>query len=320
MGLIKAGWDTNNRNKMDKALASIQKVSDPLELKKIAVKAPLAEVRLEAIKKIGDQQILKEIALQGRPFECSEAIARIHDVAILKEIVYSNAAYPWQAVLRITDQDELMDIAKTAPTTDARLHAVQQLANQDDLADLVFNMDIATLGNDRVIAAAVSKIDDPAILGRAAETYRPWRSNAKQTLQSIRKRKIRLAGDALKEGEYLILRCKECGKQIRAEEYWDSSPDGSWLENGIFRCSCIEHRYSSDGLPEEPAWEVSVCSEQPDGDRYEFCAVCMKPRIPGSGFRPLGACIHMKWLPGRDRDEVFNNYKTINIPYRKARW
>ena len=222
---------------MDGAIAAVQKIEDLKELKKIALEAPIAEVKLEAIKRIGDPQILKEIALDGKPFECSEAIARIHDTAVLKELVYSSAACPWQAVIGITDQNELLEIANTAPTVDARIQAVKKLTGQESLADFVFNIDFTQLGSDRIIAAAVSKIDDPAVLDRAAVTFRPRGKDARQTLESIRMRKVQLAGDALREGECLILRCKECGEQVRAEEYWDSSPDGSWLENGVFRCS-----------------------------------------------------------------------------------
>ncbi|MBQ9827300.1 MAG: hypothetical protein IJM62_01310 [Lachnospiraceae bacterium] len=319
MGLFSANWKTKDRNKLDKALASVQKTTDPGELKRIALEAPLAEVKLEAIKKIGDPLILRELTLTGNPFVCSEAIARIHDQAILKELVYSKAAYPDQAVVGIKDQDVLLEIAKTAPNGAARVRAAEQITGQDALKDLVITMVFKDNGSDMTAAAAASKLENMEDLNSAEETLRPWGRNAQRTLDSIRRRKIQLLGQGLHDGERLILICRKCGKQVRYREYWDQDHD-SWEVDGEYYCSCKTHPVKKGAFPEEPAWEAAVSGKPVNGNYFELCPVCMQVRSANTGVKVLAKCFHLTWNSGKQRDEVFNDYKTITVPYQRAEW
>jgi len=320
MGIFSPKWKTDDRRKLDKAIEAVQKIKDSRELQEIALNAGLAEVKREAIKRIADPNILKEIAISGKPFECSEAIAGIKDPAILKELVFrKNQTYPAQAVMHITDQEDLMEIAKTAPAAEARKQAVRQFTSQDALKEIIFNIDFTVLGNDGVVAEALSRIDDIETLEKAAAFYRTWGRNAGRTLNSARLRKIELMGNRLKENEVLVIRCRECGKPVVFHEYWDQALRDSWQEKGDYQCGCRTHRASKDGFPEEPAWEVAV-SERPEGDYIELCPVCMNVRRSAKEIRSLEKCFHLGWNPGEDRDRVFNTYKTIIVPYCRAEW
>lgn len=62
MGLFKPVWMTDKQGKKNKAVVAVQKVTDQAKLAKIARKAPLGEVRAEAVTRMTDQDALYDVA------------------------------------------------------------------------------------------------------------------------------------------------------------------------------------------------------------------------------------------------------------------
>lgn len=61
MGLFKPKWETSNFDKIDKAVAEVNKISDESQLEDIVMRAPLLDVCICAVKKITDQERLLRI-------------------------------------------------------------------------------------------------------------------------------------------------------------------------------------------------------------------------------------------------------------------
>ncbi len=62
MGFFKPAWMAYNYNKLPKAIAAVERVSDEDELYKIAVEAPLEQVKEAAIRRIQDPAALRRLA------------------------------------------------------------------------------------------------------------------------------------------------------------------------------------------------------------------------------------------------------------------
>ena len=62
MGLFTPIWMTDNKKKLEKAILAIQKIDDQIQLKAIALQAPLTDVKRAAVNQIYDQETLLELA------------------------------------------------------------------------------------------------------------------------------------------------------------------------------------------------------------------------------------------------------------------
>ncbi|MDL2237871.1 hypothetical protein LJC56_08610 [Christensenellaceae bacterium OttesenSCG-928-K19] len=76
MGLFKPAWQSDNEEKVLKAVAN---ETDKRKLVEIALKAPLDNARVEAIKKINDQSVLFNIATSDYTTKLAE-IRRYYDI------------------------------------------------------------------------------------------------------------------------------------------------------------------------------------------------------------------------------------------------
>lgn len=62
MGLFSPAWMTDKKAKTAKAIAAVEKIADPNQLKEIAFNAPLQEVQNAAVDRINDQDVLTAIS------------------------------------------------------------------------------------------------------------------------------------------------------------------------------------------------------------------------------------------------------------------
>lgn len=148
------------------ALDSLNGVKDPKKLRDAAMTAFLPEVRLAAVDKISDEQLLREIVVgKETNFDARKAaIQKINNEEILAEIAVQRSAYPadgeaiaklenqellkkiamsetgWEqskAVYKITDQTILKEIAEKGEKGDARKTAIRCMIDPDMLLDIM---------------------------------------------------------------------------------------------------------------------------------------------------------------------------------------
>lgn len=83
MGLFKPAWMTDKQGKKNKAVDAVQKVTDQAQLAKVARKAPLGEVRAEAVSRMTDQDALYDIATSDWHYVVRKMAVRRMDEAHL---------------------------------------------------------------------------------------------------------------------------------------------------------------------------------------------------------------------------------------------
>lgn len=166
MALFEPGWKTNKPENLETALDSLNGVRDPKKLRDAAMTALLPEVRLAAVEKISDEQLLRDIVIgESANFDARKAaIQKITDEQILAEIAVMRSAYPadgeaiaklenpqllkeiamsesgWEqskAVYKITDQAILKEIAEKGEKGDARKTAIRCITDPDMLLDIM---------------------------------------------------------------------------------------------------------------------------------------------------------------------------------------
>lgn len=166
MALFEPAWKTGKTENLETALDSLNGVRDPKKLREAAMTALLPEVRLAAVEKISDEQLLREIVLgKETNFDARKAaVQKINDEAILAEIAVQRSAYPadgeaiaklenqellkeiamsetgWEqskAVYKITDQTILKEIAEKGEKGDARKTAIRCMTDPHMLLDLM---------------------------------------------------------------------------------------------------------------------------------------------------------------------------------------
>lgn len=251
MGLFKPIWMTENSKKRDKAVATVQKLSDASQLEDAAINAPLGAVAQAACERITDQPSLAEVAIHaGWSQVARHAASRIDDPALLVKValgagrmVESGAI----AVERIDDQGALAQIARTAPNAYTRIAAMEKLEDLDIVAEIAYrdpdhNVSIKALdriADPRVIEdiartvqdhyvriAALEKIDSPELIRdieaswskeqKSATSYANMLSGAVDQIVA-EKRKV---SQRVAEG-----RCPKCG--VRLTEPRGSVPNGA---------------------------------------------------------------------------------------------
>ena len=96
MGLFTPFWklDSPYSKKAQSVYQKIDALTDQSLLEKIAIEAPLAEVRERAVKKIVNQIIISKVILEDKNFDVRfRAIHRSSDLELLKKIVVTDKSY-----------------------------------------------------------------------------------------------------------------------------------------------------------------------------------------------------------------------------------
>lgn len=170
MGLFKPPYETDNPNKIDKAIASLSKVSSEQDLALIYKNAPLDEVADAALARIKSQQVLRDllrINCWRRQADIPGILARIDDVSLLKDILKegreksvmhpAQEKYVVDAFAKIPDPDpeEIMLILPIVDV-DKAVGMVEQLEYPKDrelLRDIMMNFKL----EDPIVEAAAKK-------------------------------------------------------------------------------------------------------------------------------------------------------------------
>ena len=344
MGIFTPKWKTNDRSKQIKAVEAVRKVTNEKELRRIALEAPLPDVRMIAVYQMKDPALLKEMALCGDKYVSWAAIDNITDQNTLKEIACGNAVNAGRAVEKISNRDLLAEIVEKGASKEAREKAGTQL----DFLNLLYET-VETSGIDinqkvrhwtmkellenfdftddthagKVVPAIISEMTGTGMIDKLVEACRFWIRSKDTIAESARLRKLELQFDSLDKDEFLIFRCKKCGQTVRYAGYFESELRDSWVEKGDYTCGCIEHPASTAGFPNEPAWEIVVSRNPIEGDKFRLCPVCMKPNSIDVRIKPLSRC---NMLDGETDFQHLNKWKTeyyrlgFYIPWHRAKW
>lgn len=136
MGLFKPGWMSKDENK---AMRSLDRVSDDEELYRIATECPHLNVQIRAVSRIRDAD-------------------RRLDVALTKRLISLNVR---RAALEGASEERLCLVAGKAPMCDIRLEAVDRMSDDTFLAKLVLDGAGGSRDDKRVCEAAYEKMEHP---------------------------------------------------------------------------------------------------------------------------------------------------------------
>ena len=166
MSLFEPVWKTNKEEKLNEAMSAVQAIEDPKKLRDVAMNALLPEVRLEAVNRLADEKLLREVVVgENTNFDARKAaVQKINDETVLAEIAEQRSAYPadgeaiaklenpellkkiamsehgWEqskAVYKITDQAILKEIAEKGEKGDARRTAIRCLTDPEELLNIM---------------------------------------------------------------------------------------------------------------------------------------------------------------------------------------
>ena len=212
MGLFKPIWMTDNPKKLGKATKAVEKVKSEDQLFEIATTAPFAATRIRATERISDQRMLYQIALtkEAKYSDVQRgAIERITDQELLKKL--ANEASVSKKVLfkRISDERFLVQIAVETKDFYLGNAAFDCLRSQKAFADVALNAkndhwremavryrltDQAALlqvaqnePNDDIRAAAIVKLDDPALLTEYADVIAGYLYGYTDVCEAVKK-------------------------------------------------------------------------------------------------------------------------------------
>ena len=124
MGLFKPAWMTDKQGKKGKAVDAVQKVTDQAQLAKIARKAPLGEVRAEAVSRMTDQDALYDIATSDWHYVVRKMAVRRMDET---HLVRFAGKVPTQEYIRL---------CRPGTPQDDEVLAVSRITSSEALADL----------------------------------------------------------------------------------------------------------------------------------------------------------------------------------------
>lgn len=128
--------DINGTKAIDKADRVIKKLTDRDQLKQAAMEAPILQVRSWAVWRIaalGDQELLRHIALEGSSSDASDAANCLESGADLVETAL-NAKWPparIAAMKRAGDMDVAAELAVNDTSHEVRRAAIQLLTDQE---------------------------------------------------------------------------------------------------------------------------------------------------------------------------------------------
>ena len=136
LDLFKPAWQSDNE---EKAIASVQKITDKGTLKKIAIKANYGSVRKAAEEQL-DQSILADFAKNNSDADVRMvAVEKLTNQSILVDIAKndSHSDVRKAAAERLTDQSILADIAKNDSDSSVHKEAMEKLTDQSTLTEEV---------------------------------------------------------------------------------------------------------------------------------------------------------------------------------------
>ncbi len=344
MGLFTPKWKTNDRSKQIKAVEAVRKVTNEKELRRIALEAPLPDVRMSAVYQMKDPALFREMALSGDKYVSWAAIDNITDQNTLKEIACGNVDNAGRAAEKISNRDLLAEIVEKAVSQEAKEKAGTQL----DFLKLLYEA-VETSGIDvnrkvrhwtmkellenfdftddthagKIVPAIISQMTDTGKIDKLVEACRFWIRSKDTVAESARLRKLELQFCDLDKDEFLVFRCRKCGQTVRYVGYFDRELRDSWVEKGDYTCGCIEHAATTAGFPNEPAWEIAVSGNPIEGDKFRLCPVCMKPNSIDVHIKPLSRC---NMLDGEEDFQHTSKWKNeydrlgFHIPWHRAKW
>ena len=175
MGWFDPAWKTEDRRKLEKALAAVAKTKNTQDLLKIAVTAPLEAVQIAAVERLEDEQLLKEIAradntkkdaavpIRVQRGTREKAVDRIRDQELLYEIVvtdFGNSAdgqrIALYALTHLKDQ-ALLRKAALSKSGSWQFNAAGRVKDEKVLAEIVENAPTADTAN--IASARIGNFD-----------------------------------------------------------------------------------------------------------------------------------------------------------------
>lgn len=322
MGLFTPKWKTNDRSKRIKAVEAVRKVTNEKELKRIALEAPLPDVRMIAVYQMKDPALLREMAISGDKYVSKQAVEKISNRDLLAEIVEKAASQ--EAKEQAGTQLDFLTLLYEA--AEASGIDINRRVEHGTLRELIEGFDFTDDTHARkVVPAIISQMTDTEMIDKLVEACKLWRNSKDAVAESARLRKLEVQFDGLDKDEFLIFRCKKCGQTVRYAGYFESELRDSWVEKGDYTCGCIEHPARMTGFPNEPAWEIAVSRNPIEGDKFRLCPVCMKPDgIDTEG--PIKLLSRCSMLDGKKDFQHANKWKTeyyrlgLYIPWHRATW
>lgn len=294
MGLFEPVWMTDKSKKLMKALAAVEGMSDPSELKDVAMRAPLPNVAKAACQRVVDEADLVDIAIGAKSTGASlEAVYhRIHSQEAFAKVARetSNRDVRSRALDKIEDPTDI--VLELIRGGDVRsFYYANRVNDKASLREVVFDLfDQEAVARDErllmgekelvfeAIAGAVEKFEDDADIERAATLFgggcpagsytQPIRmacETAKRKNRAVEKyrRRMKRWSKSLKQGdsERRRLMCRVCGMEV--------SLHGTLREDAYFNCRC--------GVPDQDNWEIEM-AEGPHSRSLiivELCPSCM---------------------------------------------
>ena len=322
MGLFTPKWKTNDRSKRIKAVEAVRKVTNEKELKRIALEAPLPDVRMIAVYQMKDPALLREMAISGDKYVSKQAVEKISNRDLLAEIVEKAASQ--EAKEQAGTQLDFLTLLYEA--AEASGIDINRRVEHGTLRELIEGFDFTDDTHaGKVVSAIISQMTDTEMIDKLVEACKLWRNSKDAVAESARLRKLELQFDSLDKDEFLVFRCKKCGQTVRYAGYFESELRDSWVEKGDYTCGCIEHPATTAGFPNEPAWEIAVSRNPIEGDKFRLCPVCMKPDgIDTEG--PIKLLSRCSMLDGKKDFQHANKWKTeyyrlgLYIPWHRATW
>jgi hypothetical protein len=161
--LILAGREWKSGNKTW-AMDGVRRTRRQEKLIEIALKSPLATVRIEAVKRVVDQAFLKKVVItDSSSHVCEAAWERItnRDQEFLKDVALHAPVDSFRvaSVGEISDEDFLQDRAINDPNNNVRVVAIKKIRDQEFLKDVALHAPV-----DSFRVASVGEISDENFL------------------------------------------------------------------------------------------------------------------------------------------------------------
>jgi hypothetical protein len=138
--LFRPAWDSEDERK---AIKAVNKLKNEVKLARVAKEAQNRLVREAAVKKITNQKLLADVAVNSKQLWTEPvgmaAVEQITDQNLLAYVAKNDGWVHEEAIKKITDLNILADIAKNAESSSARNAAIKKLTDQKVLVDVAEN-------------------------------------------------------------------------------------------------------------------------------------------------------------------------------------
>lgn len=301
MGLFKPAYETDNPNKIDKAIASLSKVPSEKDLARIYKEAPLDEVAAAALERIQSQEILRGLLHDHgwrKQKDHLKILARIDDIALLKDIVQEGKGKRWHemgywmediisaAFERLPEPvlEEIEIYFNTSPHPDKAIEWMERLEYPKDRELLCGIMNLRLLG--AIHEAAAKKIpasEEPELVKEVLRTGPDGAAivfidclkmpEDKDLLLDMLQRgdKIRIkAAEILAQDETMrdYSFCPYCGRPASSISYGYRGLFSDMFYYG-WSCPCGHTNSVPEGYGEPDSFAVTIAEFAEDPDRYK---------------------------------------------------